>query len=296
MLALLGALVAGVLTTLAPCVLPLLPVIVGGSLAGDVSRAAQTRRAVVVAASLGLSVAVFTLVLKGTTALIGVPPGVWRWLSGGILLALGAVMLFPGLWERASASLALASRSHAGLHTARRREGVGGQVLTGAALGPVFSSCSPLYAYVVVIVLPAEFGYGLTLLMAYCIGLSGTLLAVALAGQGLVRRVGWPRTRAAGCSAASGWSSCSWGSPWAWAGTVSCRRGSWSTPPSPPGSWTPASSPRADRKGPRRTGVGQPPPSLALLLFAVPSLPYRPGRARPGMMDRVDPPDERPSA
>jgi len=190
-LALLGALVAGVLTTLAPCVLPLLPVIVGGSLAGDVSRAAQTRRAVVVAASLGLSVAVFTLVLKGTTALIGVPPGVWRWLSGGILLALGAVMLFPGLWERASASLALASRSHAGLHTARRREGVGGQVLTGAALGPVFSSCSPLYAYVVVTVLPAEFGYGLTLLMAYCIGLSGTLLAVALAGQGLVRRVGW---------------------------------------------------------------------------------------------------------
>ena len=31
MLALLGALVAGALTTLAPCVLPLLPVVVGGS-------------------------------------------------------------------------------------------------------------------------------------------------------------------------------------------------------------------------------------------------------------------------
>ena len=30
MLALLGALVAGALTTLAPCVLPLLPVVVGG--------------------------------------------------------------------------------------------------------------------------------------------------------------------------------------------------------------------------------------------------------------------------
>ena len=32
MLALLGAFIAGVLTTLAPCVLPMLPVIVGGSL------------------------------------------------------------------------------------------------------------------------------------------------------------------------------------------------------------------------------------------------------------------------
>ena len=34
MIELFGALVAGVLTTLAPCVLPLLPVIVGGSMAG----------------------------------------------------------------------------------------------------------------------------------------------------------------------------------------------------------------------------------------------------------------------
>lgn len=191
MLALLGALVAGVLTTLAPCVLPLLPVIVGGSLVGDGSRAAQTRRAVVVAGSLGLSVAAFTLVLKGTTALIGVPPGVWRWLSGGILLALGTVMVFPALWEQVSARLGLAARSHAGLHGAQRRQGTLGQALTGAALGPVFSSCSPLYAYVVVTVLPAELGYGLVLLAAYCLGLSATLLAVALAGQGLVRRLGW---------------------------------------------------------------------------------------------------------
>ena len=191
MLALLGALVAGVLTTLAPCVLPLLPVIVGGSLVGDGSRAAQTRRAVVVAGSLGLSVAAFTLVLKGTTALIGVPPGVWRWLSGGILLALGTVMVFPALWEQVSARLGLAARSHAGLHGAQRHRGTLGQALTGAALGPVFSSCSPLYAYVVVTVLPAELGYGLVLLAAYCLGLSATLLAVALAGQGLVRRLGW---------------------------------------------------------------------------------------------------------
>ena len=199
MLALLGALVAGVLTTLAPCVLPLLPVIVGGSLGGgDRSRAEQTRRAVVVAASLGLSVAAFTLVLKGTTALIGVPPGVWRWLSGGLLIVLGTVMVVPVLWERASAALALSSRSHAALHGARRRDGVLGQVLTGAALGPVFSSCSPLYAYVVVTVLPARFGYGLALLAAYCLGLAGTLLVVALAGQGVIRRLGWaadPRGR-----------------------------------------------------------------------------------------------------
>lgn len=189
MLAVFGALVAGVLTTLAPCVLPLLPVIVGGSLAGD--RASQIRRAVVIAASLGLSVAAFTLLLKASTGLIAVPPEVWRGLSGGLLVLLGVVSVFPAAWDAVSARLRLQARSHGRLHHARRRDGLGGQVLTGAALGPVFSSCSPLYAYVVVTVLPADTGYGLVLLTAYCLGLSGALLAVALAGQRLTRRLGW---------------------------------------------------------------------------------------------------------
>ena len=34
MVEILGALLAGILTTLAPCVLPLLPVVVGGSVVG----------------------------------------------------------------------------------------------------------------------------------------------------------------------------------------------------------------------------------------------------------------------
>ena len=54
MLLFLGAVVAGVLTTLAPCVLPMLPVIVGGSLGP--SSAQARRRAYVITASLGLSI------------------------------------------------------------------------------------------------------------------------------------------------------------------------------------------------------------------------------------------------
>ena len=82
-------------------------------------------------------------------------------------------------------------RSTTRLARARRRGGTSGALLTGAALGPVFSSCSPLYAYVVVTVLPARFGYGLVLLLAYTVGLCATLLVVALAGQRLITRLGW---------------------------------------------------------------------------------------------------------
>ncbi len=188
MLALLGAFVAGVLTTLAPCVLPMLPVIVGGSVSGTGS---DRRRAYVITASLGVSVAVFTLLLKASTALIDIPPRTWSIFSGGLLILLGVISLFPGLWERLSAALSLQSRTTTGLAEARQRQGFGGQILTGAALGPVFSSCSPLYAYVVVTVLPAQFGYGMLLLGAYVAGLCGTLLVVSLLGQRFVRRMGW---------------------------------------------------------------------------------------------------------
>jgi cytochrome c biogenesis protein CcdA len=166
----------------------MLPVIVGGSMAGAGS---DRRRAYVITASLGASVVVFTLLLKASTALIDIPPRTWSYLSGTLLIALGVVSLVPGIWERLSARLSLQARTTTGLAGARQREGVAGQVLTGAALGPVFSSCSPLYAYVVVTVLPAEFGYGLVLLAAYVIGLCGTLLVVALLGQRFVRRMGW---------------------------------------------------------------------------------------------------------
>ena len=189
-LALAGALLAGALTTLAPCALTLLPVVVGGSVSGAADRDA-VRRAVVVTGSLGVSVFVFTLALRATTALIDVPPSVWQWVSGGLLVALGLVAVFPELWDRVSVGSGLSGSSARGLSAAHRRGGTLGAVLTGAALGPVFTSCSPLFGYVVVTVLPAEPARGLALLTAYVAGLVGVLLPIALLGQRAVRRLRW---------------------------------------------------------------------------------------------------------
>lgn len=198
-----GAVVAGVLTTLAPCVLPMLPVIVGGSLGP--SSAESRRRAYLVTASLGVSIVVFTLLLKASTALIGVSPQLWQWISGGLLIGLGIVSAFPGIWEWVSARLALQQRTTAGLATARQRSGATGAILTGAALGPVFSSCSPMYGYVVVTVLPASLGEGLILLGGYVLGLCVTLLAVALLGQRLLGRARWAADPHSAFRRALGW-------------------------------------------------------------------------------------------
>ena len=87
--------------------------------------------------------------------------------------------------------LALQARSNRGLVAARQRDGATGAILTGAALGPVFTSCSPLYAYVVVTVLPATFLHGMVLLLGYTLGLCGTLLAIALLGQRVIGAARW---------------------------------------------------------------------------------------------------------
>ncbi len=191
MLVFFGAALAGVLTTLAPCVLPMLPVIVGGSAVGNDDRRLARRRAYVITGSLAASIVAFTLLLKATTALIDVPAETWQLVSGGILVVLGVVTVFPALWEAVAGALHLQARTSRQLGRANQREGFGGQILTGAALGPVFSSCSPMYGYVIVTVLPADFGRGLALLVAYCAGLAATLLVVALIGQRAIRRVGW---------------------------------------------------------------------------------------------------------
>lgn len=203
MLVLLGAILAGVLTTLAPCVLPMLPVIVGSSVVATgpadatdraavaAARATARRRAYVITASLGASLAIFTLLLKATTFFIDIPAELWAAIAGGILIALGLTGLFPAAWDRVSSALRLQARSTGRLAAARQKDGIGGQILTGAALGPVFSSCSPLYGYVVVTVLPADFWYGMLLLAGYLFGLCATLLAISLAGQRLVRNVRW---------------------------------------------------------------------------------------------------------
>ncbi|MEI2731736.1 MAG: cytochrome c biogenesis protein DipZ [Dermatophilaceae bacterium] len=180
---------AGMLTVLAPCVLPLLPVILGGSVSGA---AGDRRRPFVIAGSLVVSLVLFTLLLKASTVLIGVDPRVWTTVSGGLIVVLGLSMLFPGIWSRVSARSGLEHRSQRLLGKAAAN---GNRTLSavgiGAALGPVFSSCSPTYAWAIATVLPASPVLGMIYLTLYCLGVGTALLAIALLGRRLLERIRW---------------------------------------------------------------------------------------------------------
>jgi len=194
--------VAGILTVAAPCVLPLLPVIVGGSAvrADSDSGIAERQwfRPVVIASSLAASVVIFTLLLKATTALLGVPQFVWQLIAGGIVVIFGLTLVFPVLWERVMTMTGLQNRANAALDSSYRRGGVGGDILLGAALGPTFASCSPTYALILATVLPVSFAEGVLYIVVYALGLALALLLVAYLGSAFARKLGW-------LSSPSGW-------------------------------------------------------------------------------------------
>ncbi len=191
MLLLITSFLAGILTVFAPCVLILLPVIVGSSLATDEDKENDRKKPYIIAISLGVSVLVFTLLLKASTTLIGIDPLVWKSISGGIVIVLGLSLLFPFTWARLSAKFGLEHGSNSLLNKASKKSGIGGYILTGAALGPVFSACSPVYVLILATVLPINFALGFVYMTLYATGLTLALLAIALVGRKLTKRLNW---------------------------------------------------------------------------------------------------------
>lgn len=186
------AFVAGILTVLAPCILPLLPVIIGGS---SLATTAATRKSLLhpllVVASLVVSVVLFTLLLKASTALLGVPTVVWNMIAGGIVVLFGINALFPQLWDHVMLWTGLQAKSSQLLGKAKSPNPYLRDILLGAALGPVFNSCSPTYALIIAVVLPASFATGVVYLLAYAVGLGAVLFLVSVCGRSLVNRIKW---------------------------------------------------------------------------------------------------------
>lgn len=177
---------SGVLTVLAPCILPLLPVIIGTS-AGARSRATPY----IVIASLGASILVFTYLLKASTLLIDIPSSFWAYFSGSILLLIGLTFAFPTLWSKVPGMRKLSTSGNAVVGSGYTKKSIWGDITIGAALGPVFSSCSPTYFLILAAVLPASFWLGTVYLLIYIAGLAAVLLLIALLGQRFVGSITW---------------------------------------------------------------------------------------------------------
>jgi cytochrome c-type biogenesis protein len=176
--------VSGVLTVLAPCVLPLLPIIIGSSISGK-----DKSKPYLVTLGLVISITLFTILLKASTLLITVDQNVWKYISGGIVLVFGLIYLFPQLWDKISGRFNLTGKSDQILDKAANKKSTLGSLLIGAALGPVFASCSPTYSLIIATVLPVNFVEGVFYIIIYALGLASVMLGIALFGRQLINRL-----------------------------------------------------------------------------------------------------------
>lgn len=178
---------AWVLTILAPCILPLLPVILWAS----VQDSHNKYRPYIIIISLIISVVLFSLLLKATTLFIWVDPIVWKLFSWFILMGFWIITLFPNIWKSFSTKIWISDASNKTLWKSASKKWMTGDILVGMSLGPVFSSCSPTYAIILAIILPISFFTGLLNLFAYAVWLWVVLLAIALLWQKFVSQLKW---------------------------------------------------------------------------------------------------------
>ncbi len=174
---------SGILTILAPCVLPLLPVILWGSLAGQ-----NKKRPYIIITSLILSLLLFTLLLKASTVLIHVNPIVWEYISGGLLILFSVTLIFPSLWTWLMDITGIEKLSQTSLENANNQEWIWWPIALGAALGPVFSSCNPTYTVLLATILPTSLSLWLIGLLAYFLGLWIVLLLIVHFGRSAIGR------------------------------------------------------------------------------------------------------------
>jgi cytochrome c biogenesis protein CcdA len=179
---------AGSLTTLSPCVFPILPLVVGGAL--------QTNRLAPVAMGVGMasSFALIGLVVGALGPALGIDGDSVRWFGAVMLIAFGTVMLVPQWSERftqAVAPLASAANSASGRLDP---SSLFGALMLGGLLGLVWSPCSgPLLASALTLV-ASEGGAlrGALVLGLFGVGAALPLVGVAYASRrGLARARGW---------------------------------------------------------------------------------------------------------
>jgi cytochrome c biogenesis protein CcdA/thiol-disulfide isomerase/thioredoxin len=171
------AFVAGLITAVSPCVLPVLPIALAGGASGG------RRRPYAIIA--GLATCFFVSILLAVWVLdeLGLPKDLLRNISIGMLFLLAATLLVPQvgmLVERPLSRL-----------TWRPSGDLGGGFLLGCALGFVFVPCGgAAIGFVTSHASSGDFSFKtVAIAVAYTLGASLVMLAIAIGGQRVARRL-----------------------------------------------------------------------------------------------------------
>jgi cytochrome c biogenesis protein CcdA/thiol-disulfide isomerase/thioredoxin len=165
------AFIAGVVTAISPCVLPVLPVVFAGGATGG------PRRPYAIVLGLVCSFTAFTLAATALLSALGLPNDLLRNIAIGVVMAVGLALLLPWLGR-------LLERPFQAL--GRRRPGdAGGGFLLGVSLGLLYTPCAgPVIAAVAFVAATERFSPSAVFVtLAYALGSGVVLLALAVAAR-----------------------------------------------------------------------------------------------------------------
>jgi cytochrome c biogenesis protein CcdA/thiol-disulfide isomerase/thioredoxin len=168
-------LLAGIVTAISPCVLPVLPILLAGGAAG--------RKPVRIIGGLVLSFSIFTLFASWLLRQLGLPQDFLRNLAIALLFVMAAVLLVPRLSLLVERGLAFFSRL--------RPANAGGGFFLGVTLGLVFVPCAgPFLAAITTAAARENFGVRtIAATVAYGLGAAIPMLAIAYGGREAAARI-----------------------------------------------------------------------------------------------------------
>ncbi len=184
------ALGAGVATAGSPCILPMLPLLLGASATPSSAQAGRARhRPLFIVLGFVLSFASTAILFGASTQVLGLSQTTLR-MAGIVVLSLsGLLLLWPQLLERVMAPFGALSDV---AHRLGNRAGAGyaGGLLLGMSMGLLWTPCAgPVLASVLTLVATEQqSGQAAGLLLAYSVGAGLPMLAIAYGGQSVLAR------------------------------------------------------------------------------------------------------------
>ncbi|MET0858040.1 MAG: cytochrome c biogenesis CcdA family protein [Telluria sp.] len=179
------ALLAGVLTIASPCVLPVMPILLGSSS----DRPNRTRPLFIIAGFI-LTFAAFAMLLAVVSSAAEIAQQSLRNTALAILAISGLVRLWPAPYNWLMARLD-GPLQRVGARGANAGSGNAGGFVIGMSLGAVWTPCAgPVLASILVLVVKAQnLGFSALLVTLYAIGAAIPMLAILYGGQYMTRRV-----------------------------------------------------------------------------------------------------------
>jgi cytochrome c biogenesis protein CcdA/thiol-disulfide isomerase/thioredoxin len=170
-------LVAGFVTAISPCVLPVLPILFAGGATGS------ARRPLAIITGLVLSFSAFTLGGVWLLDLLGLPKDFLRDVAIALLFLVAAILIWPRLGEIVQRPFYRIAR--------RPTRDLGGGFLLGVSLGLVFVPCAgPVLAAITVLGATSEVGWrAIVLTGSYAVGAAIPMLGIAYGGKAVMERL-----------------------------------------------------------------------------------------------------------